>query len=191
MPRRVKIRIKKRPKHKIIPFRMKLDQHLFKIKYDVANLTADGSGNISLAFNTNNFAGAPESGNIGALFDEYKVLSVSFKYFPIRTPANASPTLDLAPLYIVNDYDDVTAITNTSEMLQYDNCRMKQLTRQFNHKMKFSTKATNDSLNRAGWNDLANPTTVGSIKLFSTGLDVNTTYGQYVLEFIIVVRGRR
>lgn len=174
-----------------LPFRMILDQHVFKLKYNVQNLTSNATGNISLAISANNFGGAEDFTSVSALFDQYKVLSCSFRYFPIQTSANSNSLLDIAPLYLCNDYDDVVTPTTTAEMIQYDNVRIKDINRHFNHKMKFSSKATNDSLNRAGWNNLAALTSVGSIKIFSEGLDATTVYGKFILEYIIVVRGRR
>lgn len=188
---RTPFRRRKAPMYRSVSLKQKLDQHMFKIKYDVANLTSDGSGNISLALNANNFSGAGEHASLKALFDEYKVVSCSLNYFPILTSANSNSLLDLAPLYVAKDYDDTTALTTTAEMIHYDNCQMKQLTKPFRYVMRFSSNASKSTLNRAGWNNLDSDQTVGSIKLFSTGLDVSTTYGQYVIEFIVLVRGRR
>lgn len=178
---------KARPK---IPFSMALNTHVFRLRYDVQNMTSNVLGDIVQVYNVNNFSGSVEYGSLQNMFDMYKVIMCKVHYYPILTEQNATNN-NTSALYCVNDYNDATAPTTTSEMIQYSNCKVRNLFRKWTHTVKLTTNASSTSTGNAGFHSFSAPPTIPSIKMFATALSTSTTYGQFVIEHIVCVKNRR
>lgn len=179
-------------RRRMVRYRRPKDHFTTVLRYAPQTAASDVLGSISLIFNAFNCSGALDWGNISGLWDQYRVCSITVKYFPYQQPANSLSTSNIAPLYIVNDYDDAISPGSTSELLQYKNVRVVNLYRQWKHTMRFSFKASKQTAGSVGWLDIANPPTVGSIKMLTDPLlDATTLYGTYVIEHVIQLKGRR
>lgn len=174
-----------------ISWAQKLDNHIFKLKFDVADLTTSGAGIISSTFNVRNVSSAQDWSSVSAMFDEYKVVSFKLKYIPLYSQADAgASSLTYAPMFVVYDKDDTTALASTAAALEYDNVRQVDLYRRWSHSVRPGKGAAGTS-GYTAWLDTQSPPTLDSIKLYADGLSLSTKYGYYILETVIVCRGRK
>lgn len=163
------------------------------LRYDVQSAETSVAGTLQLVFNGFNPSNSIDWGNCTNLWDQFRVLSMTIKYFPLQQPANSLSTRDIAPLYAINDYNDLTALASTAEALSYQKVRTLNLFRQWKHTMRWSTNPKKATSGEGGWHNTgATPPSVGGIKMISdTGLDASTTYGRYVIEHVVQFKNRR
>ena len=159
------------------------------LKY-LAALGSDGSGVIAKHYTLSDPSGSPGWGNYTNIFDEYRVLTVRLHYIPWNWAAN--PTYAVMST-IVNafggtiavgiDRDNTTDPTGINDLLGLESCKVHPVGKEFT-----KTYHMNSTL-EAAWADTSSPKTVGSFKLYATGLTNSTNYGQIFLEFLIQFRG--
>lgn len=174
-------------------YRQPQQHYTTSLRYNVLKATSNAIGQLPLTFNCTNMSSALDWGNIAALWDQYRVIQCSIRFFPITTDGNANPARDIAPLYAINDYDDTVSLTSTATALGYQNVRVLNMFKQWKHTMRFSTKPTKQTTDNIGWLDVDSVTTnnFATIKMFAENLDADTDYGYYIIEHVIQLKNRR
>lgn len=176
----------------------------FKIR-TVPTLTSDVTGDLYYSFsstnpaNTTNPNGAGYANacgdwtNLVTLYDNYRVFAVKLKYMPIL-PNNVSGTTIFQPMYVYQDYDSTTPVTNISDINEYENCKIKNLFRPWTVYRKIPKSvnlATNSSIVTFGWMDIANPQHTGHIGCFSENQTASTAYGVMQVTYYVACKNRR
>lgn len=128
------------------------------------------------------------------LYDRYRVTGIKCKFIPHK-PSDTSTTTSFQPLYVVADYDDLGAPTSIQQMLDYDKCRVFNLFSPWSAYWKIPKLANPGQTGvislRSGMMDIAAPQSTGSIKMFSSGLDLSDNYGDMVFTYYIRFAQRR
>ncbi len=168
----------------------------FKIRFTYS-VTSDGSGIVADFLSTSdpelagNGSGTYNDwANLEALYDSYRVDSLSLNYSPYY-PHGGTAARSQAPCFVVQDNDDVTAPGSIDELLQYDKVAIRPLDKPWSLFYKVPRMASNQ--NPVGWLNIGNAGSqnFSCVKLYASGLTVSTSYGRMVLTMRITCRGRR
>lgn len=100
-----------------------------------------------------------------ALFDMYRINSVRVRFMPRANSAEAGTNQGLVKLFTVLDYDDVSLPTSISQLLQYENVKISNTSRDHVRTMrpKIATAVYQNAVGsgyapRSGWIDCDYPT---------------------------------
>lgn len=178
--------------------RKKFGQSFFKVRY-IASLTTDVAGRAIHTVSDMNptavwdGAGTVEDWtNMKGLYEMYRVAAVKLHFIP-SYPNDTSVNTFYAPMYIVHDVDDNTAIVNRAEALGYEKMRIKNLYRPWT----FFTRCPRNRTTGKAINMVSNflqmgvTDNMGGIKIFAENLDLSGTYGDVIITYYIMVRERR
>lgn len=114
----------------------------------------------SLIFQLQN---VPNAGEFQALFDQYRINGVKVVFMPRANSAEAGTNQGLVKFFSCIDYDDNTAPTSINDILQYENMKCTNVTR--DHKRYLVPKIAREVYNSAtttayssgtGWIDCTN-----------------------------------
>lgn len=142
----------------------------------------------------NDPTGYPEFSSIASLFDVYRVCAMKIQFFPYL-PNNTSLTTSYAPFYVIYDLDTESPLTSSTDAIQYDRVKLKNLYRPWSFytripKITVSGQHTS-TVFQGGWIDCANPFTVGAIRTFSDNLNQSTTYGKILTTIYLKAKMRQ
>lgn len=168
--------------------------------------TSDAAGLMAYGFSTTNpslttsvngaaYVNACEDwANLITLYDQYRVFAVKITFTP-DLPNDTSTVTSYRPCYIYVDYDSTTVQTTTAATIQYENCKVRNLYRPFTIYRKIPKSlnpTTAGNIVQFGWMDVAAPQPVGHIGLTVTaGVDLSTTYGQFLVTYYVAFKNRR
>jgi len=161
--------------------------------------TTTSGGIISFVFPFANPSGATDWTTASGLYDEYRTLALSVQYYPNTEDCltTNSALLIFNPIYTVIDRDSNAALTSYAQAANYEALKVFSLTKRFRIDMKMSglnVQTNNNTSNTASegafLNCAAVPTYCGSIKMFSGTNSTSTTYGRFVVRYLVQFRGR-
>lgn len=124
-----------------------------------------------------------------ALYDRYRVMSVTIKYIP-QLPNDTSTVTGFFPLYVVNDTDTTAVAGAVNTVLQYPGVRVYNMYRPWKHTW-YCPKYTASGNTVDGFQDIAAVAAHGSIQTYGSGFDVSTTYGNIIVTMKVAFRERR
>lgn len=140
----------------------------------------------------------PDLSNLTALYDQGRICAIKLRFIP-NYPNDLASFANYKPVYIVRDDDDASLASSISEMVQYENFKVKNLFMPW----KYYTKCPRVvgaaagtafvNVGSMGWFDLAAAQSLGAIKIYADGLNTasNNTYGQLVITYYIAFKSRR
>jgi len=154
------------------------------------------------------FEDLPQAAAFQALFDQYRIDKVEYKFVPqsnaVGVQAQASPNNNVPSLFVVADFDDQSVINNIPAIQEYDNCQVVPYGEGMFIELKPSNSfamyditgaaITGTSVQRAGWQDLpatGNVATphygikglVSELSASETNTYVWDVYAKYYLSF--------
>lgn len=168
----------------------------------VVDLTSDAANQIQHTVSLTNpgayydGSGAlPDLSSLTSLYDQARICAIKIKYIP-RVPNDLASYAAYVPLYIVRDDDDTSLPSSVSEMVQYENFKVKNMFRPWSYYTKVPRVAgfvtgTYVQVGSMGWFDLAAAQSIGAIKIFATSTNASFTYGQLVISYYIAFKSRR
>jgi len=166
-------------------------------------LTQDGSllssagGIIQNSFVFTNPSSAVNWADYAQIFDEYRVLSLEFSFFPnLEDSLNTTGLgFNYVPIYSVIDRDSSSNLASYSVAANYESLKVHALTKRFTRVYKMSGI---NEVSSAGLvsgaegvflNTASPPAATGAIKLFATGLSNSVPYGRFILRYLVQFRG--
>jgi len=168
------------------------NQHLSTQRLVVSNnVTTTVGGIINNTFPMNP-SGTSEWSTFATIYDEFRVLAVRITLVSLQ---QFSVTNANAMLFVVFDNDDSNALGSNTAALSYDTCRVASAVMTHSGGRPFSAmwaRPTAGKNTAIPWVDIGSPAgSIGSIKLFSSGLAASVGYLQYSIEYFTEYRGRR
>lgn len=161
----------------------------------VSNVTSNGAG-IANVIATNNPNGSAKWSYFANIFDSYRVVKMMVEYVPILNLQQATST-NASPIYVIFDPDTPNSVgTTVSTVLDYKNLQIADLDKHWYFEVPMplisSSSATVGSytIYEGGFIDCATPTGTSSVQMLATGLAVTTTYGQYIIHWVIDFENR-
>jgi len=144
----------------------------------VSSCTSNSSGVINAVIPVNP-SNSENWTNFTNLYDEYRVLLVRAHFVP-GCSALSTPT---GELMMTVDHDSAVALSSYAGGFQSTSAVIGPLDRKLVREFRMSGTNENQLRNTASPND------VGSIKTFATGVTASTTYGQFMIEYLVQGRG--
>jgi len=173
------------------------DRIITPMRLVVTGTVTSNAGSIINAVINMNPSGSSEWTSLSTLWDEFRVLGVRVRLVPRQ---QFSVTAINTLMTVVFDNDDSVALTSGNAAAEYDTAHFTGTVftqtivgENKDNTQTFSWARPNSGKNTAIlWIDVANPTASnGSVKFFSTGASVSTSYFDYVFEWFTEFRGRR
>lgn len=130
--------------------------------------------------------------SIDALFDTYKVCAMKLKFIPDK-PNDTSTTTGYRPIYVVGDSDDTSALTSVNQAIEYENMKAFDLSKPWSYYFKLPKRtqiAATTTIVGNGYQDTSVTTASAAIKMYSSGLDISDTYGQFIVTIYVCARNR-
>ncbi len=157
---------------------------------NTGNIATSAGGVVNTVFDAYSQMSTPTDWtNLSGLYTEYRILSMEVEFIPWNTfNQGLAPTINLAPIYTVEDRANNTVLGSTAQAVGYDSCYVKEPSKRFIRRIKMNA------------NEEAVFTPVGSspatasrlyIKLYSTGNVASTTLYDFVTRIVVQLRGRQ
>lgn len=134
---------------------------------------------------------------LSALFDSIKVCAIKIRYIPTNPNyVVASSVTAFQPAYVVHDKDSNTAPAALSDYIQYENCKIKDMSRPWSYYTKFARQLTagvaGQVIMAGGYTDIGNITNTQGIFIRSEpGYASNSPVGRYLTTLYVVCKNRR
>lgn len=155
--------------------------HRFAIRYSKTGITSTGAGLISEIFYLNDPSNANNWTELAALFDSFRTLQMIVTWLPCL-PDDSSAVI--RPVYAIADFDSSTVVSTAATALEYDTCRMFDLTKPFVYKCK-PPRMNASTTAPMGWLDVASVSAIGTVSLLAPSLTISTVYGSVSVEWDI------
>lgn len=164
---------------------------VFTLATDVAGQNRDVLSLTNPGAYLNGASALPDLSNLTALYDNLRVCAVKLKYIPLA-PNDVAATYSFVPMYIVNDFDDETALSAVTDAVQYETCHSVNLARQWKHYVKVP-KVSDTAANSVsyGWFDIATVPNRSGIKFYASGLSGGKQYGTIIATYYVGFKNRR
>jgi len=145
-------------------------------------VSTDSSGNLVVVF-SNDQSNSPDWVAFATKWDEYRCIGFRLKYKPVM-PFGGSAVTFRAPVVIVTDLDDSTALSGYNAGSLYSDVAFHELYKEWSY------MNCDSSLTDAGFRGIA--TTGGTFfaKIYSTGNTNSTTMGMFFVEYVVQFRQR-
>jgi hypothetical protein len=153
-----------------------------RVQRVTAVAASDGAGLLRGSFG-NNPSGGSDWSNWITTWTEYRVLGFEVEYIPAFE--NSYPTSTAVGGLLVAYVDRQSSASSPSsanQVLAYDGSKYVSM----NKHLKIITKAT--GTNEMQWLNTASPSAWCSIRYCSTALSISTTYGTFVITWLIEFR---
>lgn len=155
--------------------------HRFAIRYSKTGISSTAGGLVTEIFYLNDPSLAGNWTELSALFDSFRTLQMVVTWLP-SVPNDS--TAVYRPIYAIADFDSSTVVSTAAAALEYDTCRMFDITKPFRYSVKPPRmQATGNS--PAGWMDVATVASQGTVSLLAPSLSVSTVYGSCSIEWDI------
>lgn len=152
------------------------------INYGPSGQSGNGSGAV-LGLWTNDPSGYQDWSSLAAVYDEYRVLSMTVKWLPVNRynqPTNVIVGTGVSAI----DRDDVTSITTEAAMLEYGSAMIHNLADPWTRTVKMA------GIEDALWVTTATPKPTFCIKFVSQNNTASVHYGNVYLLALCQFRGR-
>lgn len=149
-------------------YRQQSSLHTLILRTDSV-LNSDATGSITSVFNETPVT-SNDWVNLANTFDKYRIIGFRIEYMPNNRYSKT--TTNTAPVYVVDDRDDLTPLTAYNQATEYDSCRKLSL----DDPWIFTTSSQNG--NGLEFRDALSATNFNWIKLFAQNLSVSTAYGR-------------
>jgi hypothetical protein len=163
-----------------------------------------GQPNATFAqFITDNPSTARDWSSVAALFDSYRCCAIKLKYIPDFTQQSISDSLNAVdatstfynvPIYIFHDTNSVlnTTPSETGDVIEYENVKIKRLTRMFTYYRKMRRNipintllTTQVSISTRGYNLTTSPVATQTVCIYmpqySGAASTRTVFGNLII----------
>lgn len=162
----------------------------FKLRI-TATVASNGAGIISFAY-SNDPSGFRDWSSVAALYDEYVVKGMSFKFIPFL-PNDTSTVTGYLPFYSVVDQNSATTpLSSINSAIEYENMKVFNMFRPWKLYRRYNKITGNGStIVNNGYTPTADPTATACCAFYGEGFDVSTSYGSIIVTAYITARGRK
>lgn len=107
----------------------------YKLQYDegISICVAGTSENYEA---TPSFGDLPQFATFAALYDQYRITSITLKFTPAMTQSTGPLVFPNLMMYTVLDYNDANALSTTAQATQHNTCRMHPWLKGFSRTFK-------------------------------------------------------
>lgn len=131
--------------------------------------------------------------NLVALYDSFRVNSVTLRYYPVA-PNDPASVHTFAPVYSVLEPDSVASPSSVASAIQYDSLRCHNMFAPWKD-MRIVPKQliplAGTGIAQGDFLDLNATQVTGCVALYGTGFSISTGYGYLVCEYSVTFKNRR
>lgn len=174
--------------------RQQLQEHIIvTTQFFTGGLASSAGGIISSVF-TNDPSNTLEWASISAIYDEFRVLGFDLEFFPSNRYSKT--TTVCTPGVGVVDHGTIAVLASLAAGFQHESCRVLSLEDPWTSRGDFAGDCAKPlqwrmaSSEEAVFTYTSTTLSNSAIKLYFTGLTASTTYGQFLLRFLVQFRGR-
>jgi len=160
----------------------RIQQDTYTMPFFIEFTAAAGGGGTYNPVFANDPSGAANWSGAAGLFDAYRVLAMEFMFRPIWSIGTAGNTW--APVAMVTDYNDATALTSYGVANEYSSCKEVSGNKKFNYTSFMSGIGVADFISTA------TPVASWWTKFISTGNTNSTAMGEMLIKVIVQFRGK-
>jgi hypothetical protein len=146
-----------------------------------ATLSSSAGGVIDLVIN-NDPSGYTDWSSFATIYDEFRVLSMEFKYVPRNRYSKTTTTC--IPVFQVIDRDSVGALSSVNATVQYSSCKIRSVEDPFTEIIRMIGTPG------AQFITTASPTWTFSAKFYQSGYSASTNYGDFLIHILVQFRGK-
>jgi hypothetical protein len=150
---------------------------------DTALTSGTGTYFAAIAVNPSN---AIEWSDYVDAYDSYRILAMHVQFVPNTRYQLGNGGSTIMPAYVAVDRDDATTPTTVAAVAVKDNSKLVGMTDPWNDEWKMNARTYHGE---SEFLDCANPLTLGSIKVASTGNANNLTLGLYLIKYLVQFKG--
>ncbi len=170
----------------IIPKPMKEENELYSVPLRFTGTLGSTAGGVIDSYyssDPSSYALA-EWTSLASLYGEYRVLGMVVEFAPYNRYSKASTVC--TPLMVLSDRDTPTSSLGSYQVaMSHESCRILTLEDPWKHSLKMS------NAEESQFRSTSSPSPLFSVKFYSDGLSVSTTYGRMFVVLLVQFRARR
>ncbi len=170
----------------IIPKAMKEENELYSVPLRFTGTLASTAGGVIDAYyssDPSSYALA-EWTSLASLYGEYRVLGMVVEFAPNNRYSKAATVC--TPLLVLSDRESPSSTLGSYQSaMSHESCRILTLEDPWKHSVKMS------NAEESQFRSTGSPTPLFSVKFYSDGLSVSTTYGRMFVVLLVQFRARR